>query len=549
MENEIEKEINEEKIVSEIVNQNKNYNNIIDINRSKYDNLSKEEQEYYVGKPYSWEYIENSKNWFIIETSKNYKFYFNKKTNEKTWNCPLELDEILKKEKKEEKIDNEEEIENINNNNLKISEESENMKNILKEYKDLLIEKNLNEFSKYESVLANILYDRRFLSVPKEMRKEYFYKLIKEVQEDKKNELKTLIENFQNLLNKKEEEFFYPFREKDAIKFLKDRNEYKGNCSEYWMNTRNKILKNFLEKKKKEKEKKVEKKFEDTLNDYLRDENPRIWIKIKNNLIKKKKYEILSYDKKDRIFESVSQKLLKKIKDRNKGRENKHSDLKHKEHSKKDKINRNEKNIFLGILSEKLKFPIINDDILKYDTCISKKENFEQICSIPDNITINEEYKKLSLSDNEKFDLYREFINNYINIKLKTFDKYLANLSVNFINNSFDEIIKLIDKDNKIFSSLKYEHLEKVYLKWKCYKIKEAKQIFKDYLKKSNFIKHNSDEKENYKKLIDTLSLDISYQRLECVSEERENIIKERIRELKIEHEKNKNLVERLNFS
>ncbi|SBS90535.1 conserved Plasmodium protein, unknown function, partial [Plasmodium ovale curtisi] len=38
------------------------------------------------------------------------------------------------------------------------------------------------------------------------------------------------------------------------------------------------------------------------------------------------------------------------------------------------------------------------------------------------------------------------------------------------------------------------------------------------------------------------------YQRLECVPDAREALIKERIDELKKEHERNKNLAQRLNF-
>ncbi|KYN98750.1 hypothetical protein PGSY75_1111200 [Plasmodium gaboni] len=533
----------------------------------KYNNLSKDIQEYYVGVPYSWEYVEGSKSWFIVETSKNYKFFYNKKTNEKTWICPEEVEELLDKQNKEEYSDIKSEEENDYNSDDK----KEDMDDILKAYKELLIEKQINEFSKYENVLATILYDSRYLNVPKDMRKEYFNKLIKEINEDKKDELKILIENFQSLLNKKEEYFYYPFNEHDVIKVLKNHKAYDGNKTNNWVQTRNRLLKNFLEKKTKETEKKVEHKFEDALINYLENENPKEWIKIKNYLMKKEKYDILSYKRKNQIFEQVSENMLKEIKKKKKRKYTSARDEKddyaryendkdeydyddRRKYSKKEfedyqKEKTNEKNLFITILHEKLKCPKIDEELLKIEyNSIDNKNTFEDICLLPRDILNDERYKNITLNDNEKFVLYKEFINNYIDSKKMSFHKLLSELSINCINNTLDEVIHMIDKNNKTFKDIKKYHLEKNFNKWREYKIKEAKNIFKNFLLKFNYIKYNSDEQNNYKQLIDRLSQDVSYQRLNCIPEEREKIILSRIEELKEEHEKNKNVAERLNF-
>ncbi|VWU53343.1 conserved protein, unknown function, partial [Hepatocystis sp. ex Piliocolobus tephrosceles] len=73
-------------------------------------------------------------------------------------------------------------------------------------------------------------------------------------------------------------------------------------------------------------------------------------------------------------------------------------------------------------------------------------------------------------------------------------------------------------------------------------------KLFKNFLVLSRYIKYDSDKGDKYKQLLHILSQDISYKRLDCVPDDRENIIKERIVELKKEHDKNKNLAERLKF-
>ncbi|GAW80883.1 hypothetical protein, conserved [Plasmodium gonderi] len=561
----------------------------------KYDHLSREMQEYYVGVPYSWEYVEDSKGWFVIETSKNYKFYFNKKTNEKTWKCPKEVEILMKKKqgkrainKSGEKNDNchfsDEQHCNgygttndyaigdnkscgITNSKWRNSYGKIDMEKILREYKDLLIEKNMDKFCKYDNVLAHILYDQRYLNVPKELRKEYFHKIIKEIDEDKKRELKMLIENFQNLLSKVGDEIVYPFNESDAISLLKGKEGFEGNHTKNWNFTRNKLLKEFLEKKKKDMEKEMEQNFEIVLNNHLKEASPGGWIKIKNNLGKNKKYEILSYDKKNQIFQSVSQKLLEKRKNkcspndqelypqRSRGsRTWEHDEKTSVRHSKdgrvsgKERANMDERNLFLSLLHEKLKKPTMDENILKYDTFPMKKySNFEDAFKIPTDLTKDERYKNIRLSDMEKFDLYKKFINSYINSKRDMFEKLLHEVPINYVNKSIHDIIKLVDKEDRIFTSIKLEHLEMVFSKWKNYKIREAKKMFTDYLKKSNFVKYNSDERDNYERLLGVLSQDLSYELLKCVPMERESIIKERIKELKAEHEKNKNLAEKLN--
>ncbi|KAI4838237.1 hypothetical protein MKS88_002711 [Plasmodium brasilianum] len=564
--------------------------------KRKYDNISKEMQEYYVGTPHSWEYVEGSKGWFIIETTKNYKFYFNKKTNEKTWECPEDVEELFVRQKmKKEDINNvDKQYEDAEKNdynkcvgrdnsfygndgsygydtkyndsadpsvNQNRNRKDEDLEFILREYKNLLIEKNINEFCKYENVLAYMLYDRRYLNVPKERRKEFFHILIKEIKEEKKCEIKTLVENFINMLNEMENKFTYPFSEYDAVHILKGKKEYKGNYTKEWANSRNKLLGNFLEKKKKEKQKQMEEEFEQILYDHMQDENPGVWIKIKNNLMKNEKYVILSYDKKNKIFEDVSQTLLAKRKQQNRrsggDRRSGRADTDDGIHFRKGsqtleehkKNTNNEKNIFLSLLHEKLKHPNIDEGLLNdHKINIKKNSNFENDCFIPRELTNDERYKKLKLNASEKYYIYKEFIKNYINLKREMFDKLLGELSINCINNSLEDIIKMTDKNNKSFKSLKRHHLEEVHAKWRNYKIREAKKIFKDFLKKSNFVKHDSDEREKYADLVNELSTDVSYQRLDCVPEEREEIIKERIKELKVEHEQNKNLAERLNF-
>ncbi|SBT76993.1 conserved Plasmodium protein, unknown function [Plasmodium ovale] len=547
--------------------------------------VSKETQERLVGVPHSWEYVEDSKGWFIIETSKNYIFYFNKKTKEKTWKRPQEVEELRKgKRMKSEKRagcygddydnayrDNGADLSgNDGTSRTKAeaaSRDDEKIEAALKEYKNLLREKKMSVFCKYEKVLGNILYDKRYQNVPKEMRKEYFYKLVKEIDEDKKVELKKLMENFENFLKKEQDKFIYPFKESDAVLILKGKMEYEGNYTQSWEKTRNKVLNNFLLKKKEKIKIKAEEEFEKNLYDCLKDEHPGLWIKIKKKIIKEKKYDILSYEKKNELFDIVSNKLLEKKK-KNLIRKKKEEYLNCDNEYNKDnfqhvgisqhKIEKreysfNEKNIFLGILHEKLKYPIIKDDFfVKYNrsSYLFDKENrnFEKMCSIPSDILNDDRYKKLHLNDKDKFIIYKEFINSYIKMKQDTFHKLLSPLSINYINKSLGDIIKMVDHNNKIFKVIMQEHLEDVYEKWKNFHIREAKKIFSDFLIKSNFVKHDSDTSANYPELIRALSCDISYQRLDCVPDAREALIKERIDELKKEHARNKNLAQRLNF-
>ncbi|SBS83414.1 conserved Plasmodium protein, unknown function [Plasmodium ovale curtisi] len=519
------------------------------VDRKRGEMVSKETQERLVGVPHSWEYVEDSKGWFIIETSKNYIFYFNKKTKEKTWKRPQEVEELLKGKiiKSEERVgcyddendhayrDNRTDLSGndgtATTKNEASSRSDDRIETALKEYKNLLREKKITVFCKYEKVLSNILYDKRYQNVPKEMRKEYFYKLVKEINEDKKIELKKLMENFENFLKKEEKKFIYPFKESDAVIILKGKMEYEGNFTQSWEKTRNKLLKNFLLKKKEKIKIKAEEEFEKNLCNCLKDEHPGLWFKIKKNLMKEKKYDILSYEKKNQLFDMVSKKLL----------DNKRNDLKKKK--KKNMVNMIK---FLNNHMIKNTIRIISN--ISSSPFEKENINFEKMCSLPSDILNDDRYKKLHLNDKEKFIIYKEFLNSYIKMKQDTFHKLLSSLSINCINKSLGDIIKMVDHNNKIFKVIMHEHLEDVYTKWKNYHIREAKKVFSDFLIKSNFIKHDSDTSANYPQLIRALSCDISYQRLECVPDAREALIKERIDELKKEHERNKNLAQRLNF-
>ncbi|ANQ08206.1 Uncharacterized protein PCOAH_00024300 [Plasmodium coatneyi] len=534
----------------------------------RYDHLSRELQEYYVGVPYSWEYVEGSRGWFIIETSKGYKFYFNKKTSEKTWKCPKEVENLLNKKQSDHLVG--ESVEGsptggdhhgvmgivtggrgttssglTNGTTGQGNQDKVNMEKIRQDYKNLLIEKNMDQFSRYENVLPHLLYDERYLRVPKEMRKEYFNNLVKEIDGDRRRELKLLVENFQTLLCKVEGEIRYPFEEADAISILRGEKAFEGNGTKNWHSTRSKLLREFLQKKKKNKEKETEEKLEQVLIDAFRGENPGMWIKIKNNLLKSSKYDILSFEKKNHIFQSVSQKLLAKRKG-----ESRHADSLSgavRSSYRANTVN-DERNVFVSLLHEKIKHPIIDEAILKQDPFSSKMfDSFEEAVKIPPDLRTDERYKNIRLTDTEKLNLYREFIISYINMKKDAFEKMLHEVSINYMNDSVEDIIKLVDRSGKIFKSLPADHLEHVFSKWRTYKIKEAKKMFEDFLKKSNSVKHDSDERSNYDALIKVLSQEVSYQRLKCVPEDREEIVMKRIRELKEEHKKNKNLAERLN--
>ncbi|KMZ99651.1 hypothetical protein PVNG_03121 [Plasmodium vivax North Korean] len=534
----------------------------------RYDHLSREAQEYYVGVPYSWEYVEGSRGWFIIETSKGYKFYFNKKTSEKTWKCPKEVEILVNKKQTDQLVGNsvgrsptggyyplgvtatDADAGGTTSSGLangargKSSQEEKNLEKILKDYKNLLIEKNMDQFCKYENVLAHLLYDERYLRVPKEMRKECFTKLVKEIDHDRRRELKMLVENFQSLLCKVEGKIGYPFEEADAISILRGEKAFEGSGTKNWSATRSKLLREFLQKKKKNTEKETEEKLEQAFLNSLRGESPGEWFKIKNNLLRSGKYDILSFEKKTHIFQSVSQKLLAKRRG-----ESRHADsLSGVRSAHRPGATTDERNLFVSLLHEKIKHPVIDETILKHDPFAAKTyHSFEEALQIPPDLLTDERYKKVRLTDVDKFDLYKEFIKDYINMKRDTFEKILHELPINHMNDSVDDVLRLVDKSGKIFKSLPAVHLEKVFSKWKSYKIKEAKKMFADFLKKSNWVKHDSDERANYEALLKRLSQDVSYQRLKCVPEDREEMVKTRIGELKEEHKKNKNLAERLN--
>ncbi|KJP86401.1 hypothetical protein AK88_03954 [Plasmodium fragile] len=533
-----------------------------------YDHLSKEMQEYYVGVPYSWEYVEGSRGWFIIETSKGYKFYFNKKTSEKTWKCPKEVEILMNKQESDQAVDESVEgsltggrhhgvigIDSVAGATTSYGlthgtrgqggQEKKDMEKILKDYKNLLIEKNMDQFCKYENVLAHLLYDERYLRVPKELRKEYFNNLIKEIDCDRRNELKMLVENFQSLLCKMEGKIRYPFEEADAISILRGKKEFEGSGTKNWYVTRSKLLREFLQKNKKNMERETEQNLEQVLLDALRGESPGAWIKIKNNLLRSSKYDILSFEKKNHIFQSLSQKLL----DKRKG-ESRHADSLSgiKRSTYRGNALTDDRNVFVSLLHEKLKHPVIDEDILEQDPFTAKTcDSFEEAVQIPPDLTTDDRYKNIRLTDTEKLNLYKEFIMSYISMKKDTFEKMLHELPIKYMNDSLEDIIRVVDKNDKIFKSLPSAHLENVFSKWRTYKIKEAKKMFADFLKKSNWVKHDSDERGNYDALLKVLSQDVSYQRLKCVPADREEMVKKRIRELKQEHKKNKNLAERLN--
>lgn len=389
--------------------------------------------------------------------------------------------------------------------NVNKSKEDEKMEKIIKEYKSLLIEKQINEFSKYENVLGNILYDNRFLKVPKDLRKDYFYKLIKEIKEDKNNELKILIESFQKLLKKFENKLESIYNHKDdIINLLKGKKEYEGNHTKKWKNIRSKLLDNYLDKLIKEKEAKLEQELEQDLWDFLKTESTGVWFKIKNTLMKNKKYELISYEKKNKFFDVISKKILESRKHNKSQINKKHNSSQFERHDK------NEKNLFTVFLHERLKYPDIEKSLeyfSKYKNLENKK--FDELGLIPDDILNNKNYKQIFLPDKDKYMIYKDFINNYINLKREHFNKLISELSINLINKSLEQIIQIVDENNKIFKAIKSKHLEQIYVNWKEKNIYEAKKIFKNFIIKSNYIKHDSDQSDKYTKLLINLSEDV----------------------------------------
>lgn len=209
------------------------------------------------------------------------------------------------------------------------------------------------------------------------------------------------------------------------------------------------------------------------------------------------------------------------------------------ENTRNIKLEPRDDTVMLYLLFENLNCPVINEVLLRSGN-YEEKECFEKVFKLPDSITNSERYKRLRLSDNDKFQIYKHFIIGFTRTKLNIFKERIHLLPIEYINRSLNEILDHVDETGTEFSFLKYSYMHKSYVKWKRKRIKFIKEKFQEYLNDFDFSKYDLNITSSNEKLIEDMSLEKSYQLLKCVRHERDEMINRQIALFKKQNESRK---------
>lgn len=203
-----------------------------------------------LGEPESWESIGKT-GWLRVETEKGFTYFYHKKKKKTSWTCPpeiakavAELDGVLglaeepaagkdaetpekkqdggatvdsgegreaeadkKKDEEEEEKKKPSKLERVQTREEE--QQAAKEKDQLRNFKQLLIEKSVKPFDKYEKWLPKLVHDPRFTAVPGKGRKLLFDTLAKRIDSEKKKQQaatrRTGREAFKELVVKAEE--------------------------------------------------------------------------------------------------------------------------------------------------------------------------------------------------------------------------------------------------------------------------------------------------------------------------------------------------------
>jgi len=412
-----------------------------------------------------------------------------------------------------------------------------------KAFKTLLSEKNVQPFSTFDKFLPLLIYDKRFTVIPQSLRKSLFEHLVKnhatEFEKPKQTDKKSAQEALKALLDEYEKiggylkkpsysdfkaHFHNDTRLTDALKFYD---------MEKFFNAK---LENF---QKDLKDEKAAGKFQfmEMIREYFRNEKGKIdralkWDAVKKELKKDKRYDLVSSSTdRERIFEDILRETLhsKKERDRSRSRDRERK-------SGKDDRNRMIKgNEDSSTRVEKMKRI---EAMEKYEVLLAEKIKTYDIKfrDADDQLKKDPRYENISLDRDIREELFDKFAENKRQEALKVFHQILVEKKFEIEPDMrFDDARKIFENDRRY--NLRSKDAKRRFEDFMEDLRDETFENFKTFINETPLIhKDKPIEGEEFELLLEKLSEDFRYQRMEYRKEKRERMIKEKILALKEEY-------------
>ncbi|PFH33639.1 hypothetical protein BESB_078550 [Besnoitia besnoiti] len=535
-----------------------------------------------VGKPECYEAI-GSTLWYRVETTTGLKYFYHKKTKQATWTCPPEIADLVHaidarmgggggaaassassssstssfwscapstesasaapessqkasaetngKRKRESEEEEDSSSESSDSSDEKESEEMKQLKMQMARYeafKQMLREKNLGQFAHYEKALPKLLFDPRFAAIPAEQRKRLFDKCLKEVIAETRQGQKELIDAFRELMNELYESGH--IHASSTVETLEKRCGQDprwlpaGVSASDWAQIRKRLVEETVEKRRQEKtlqKNNIKRDFKRLMREKMAERPSDEWAALRKELRSHPQYLLLgSASERERIFQQVCEELTFLNEEKKRSADNAVEDA---ETKRVNLMKTEAAAAFMNMLVERVKNPFAQGEF-------GGK-------SIPvDLVKADSRFNTDVLSESEKHTLYVSFVEEFTTGRVRLFMTKLNTLPYEKLKASFEEVLEELQTNKRLFEGMPQAELVANFERWKRDKTNELKEAFVLWLRQNPDICRGCDEQgEKFAKLIERLETDIRYNRLDYIPEEREELVRQRIREVNLE--------------
>ncbi|CAF0903174.1 unnamed protein product [Brachionus calyciflorus] len=424
----------------------------------------------------------------------------------------------------------------------------------VQQFKELLIEKNISAYSTWEKELQKIVFDPRYLLLTSKERKNVFDKYVRdranEESKEKSEKIKRKKEEFRDLLKEARldlnpisfSEFSVKYNRDERFKSIEKMKERESLFNEFLSEMRKK------EDKASDKDK-IKRNFIQLLKELKLNRHSK-WSETKKLINHDERYKALeSSSKKEHYFKDYVKNLSDDVDD----------DEKRKEEEKKERIEASLRERNKEVKEQLSKYETERDkerEQLKRDETI---ENFralliDLIRPVTGADLTWKEAKKILKKDprwsyckilerEDKEKLFDEHMSKFRAKLRDVFYKILDDTSgIELKNTIWKDVKKLLKSDERFEKLQKSEHFkfEKEFDAYLKEKYDRAVSDFKELLQQAKMINYKSaslikEGPSHMKEIEDFLSKDKSWIRLDCVPDERKNILMDYVKKLEDE--------------
>jgi len=518
-----------------------------------------------LGEPESWETIGKT-GWLRVETENGFKYFFHKKTKKTVWTCPPEikrevdaLDGVLtaaglveapapeedtaKPAEEAEAAENAEtegpatkptKAERQEQREKQVAEEQKQAKekDMLRKFKQMLIEKGVKPFDKYEKWLPKLMYDERFTAVPgQKARKALFEALAKKIDSDKRKQTasvkKSSREVFRELLAKADEAGMLHDRPPESAQRALEKRFGEEEAWDAVVGAeRDRLIEEAVEestKRRKLQRDKVCAEFRTLVLTSIRgkEAEPPTWSEFRKNIPKDEKWDIIGssserermYDQVVRAAEAEHRKRLRR----------KDEDKKEVEMVRKRRRLNEAEEALMQLLTERVKAPFTVGWV---DVKVMLKDQ-EPLC-------------RKDFDQEAQMRVWEDYKRSVAEARCEAFILFLTNVPADAIGPEmeFEEVMQSVEDAPaaKAFLGTPEDILRVGWQEWRDRASEQAMQACQTWLRSCEHFRGFEDavpDTPPFEALIRELSADIRFRRLRARPAEQRRLVAERLEEMK----------------